>query len=218
MPEGKKNGRLSPNRKEPTVAHELDSTNGAVSFANSRADAWHRLGQSVGHAMTAREALDAAHLAGWNVRKMPLQIPQEPIITENGVTTHPPIRVPDQFATVRTNPITGDIDYLGVVGSKYEPVQNEASCDVLDALTDASGAHFETAGALHGGRETFVSMKLPKSMTFTGHDGTPDRTDWYLAALNSHDGYLPLTEMPRHLWMECSLGTRRAAIRPLSAI
>ena len=59
------------------MAHELDSTNGVVSFANSRTDAWHRLGQSVGHAMTAREALDAAHLSGWNVRKMPLQIPQE---------------------------------------------------------------------------------------------------------------------------------------------
>ena len=57
------------------MAHELDSTNGVVSFANSRTDAWHRLGQSVGHAMTAREALDAAHLSGWNVRKMPLQIP-----------------------------------------------------------------------------------------------------------------------------------------------
>ena len=54
------------------MAHELDSTNGVVSFANSRTDAWHRLGQSVGHAMTAREALDAAHLSGWNVRKMAL--------------------------------------------------------------------------------------------------------------------------------------------------
>ena len=51
------------------MAHELDSTNGVVSFANSRTDAWHRPGQSVGHAMTAREALDAAHLSGWNVRK-----------------------------------------------------------------------------------------------------------------------------------------------------
>ena len=57
------------------MAHELDSTNGQVSFANSRTDAWHRLGQSVGHAMTAREALDAAHLSGWNVHKMALQIP-----------------------------------------------------------------------------------------------------------------------------------------------
>ena len=171
------------------MAHELDSTNGVASFANSRRDAWHRLGQSVGHAMTAHEALDAAHLANWNVRKMPLVIPQEPIITENGVTTSDPIEVPDQFATVRDNPVVaGRIDYLGVVGSKYEPVQNEASTTLLDALTQEGGAIFETAGALRGGRETFVTMKLPQSMTFQGRDGSTDRTEWYLAALNSHDG------------------------------
>jgi hypothetical protein len=128
------------------MAHELDSTNGQVSFANSRTDAWHRLGQSVGHAMTAHEALDAAHLSGWNVRKMALQIPREPIITENGVTTPTPIEVPDQFATVRTNPIHGGIDYLGVVGSKYEPVQNEASCTLLDALTEEGGRSMRQPG------------------------------------------------------------------------
>lgn len=172
------------------MAHELDITDGQVSFANSRSDAWHRLGQSVGHAMTAREALHAAQLAGWNVRKMPLQIPQQPVIDNTGIITTPaPLAVPDFYATVRTNPVNGRLDILGVVGSKYEPVQNEASCDLLDALVDQSGgAHFETAGALRGGRETFVTMKLPNTMVFDGKDGTKDRTDFYLAALNSHDG------------------------------
>ena len=181
------------------MGHELDITDGQVSFANSRSDHWHRLGQSVGHAMTAREALDAAHLAGWNVRKMALQVPQQPVIGDDGVTTPPPLAVPDFYATVRTNPINGGLDVLGVVGSKYEPVQNEASCGLLDAITDESGAHFETAGALRGGRETFITMKLPNSMVFDGIDGSKDRTDFYLAALNSHDGYLPLGDSHRHL-------------------
>jgi phage/plasmid-like protein (TIGR03299 family) len=171
------------------MSHEIDITNGVASFADSRTDAWHRLGTPVGHTMTAAGALSAAQLAGWNVRTMPLVIPQPPIITDDGVTTPAPIPVPDMFATVRDNPIVaGRVDYLGVVGSRYTPVQNEASCAVLDALTDESGAHFETAGALRGGRETFVTMKLPQAMTFTGRDGSADRTDWYLAALNSHDG------------------------------
>ena len=171
------------------MAHELDITDGKASFANSRNDAWHRLGQSVGHTMTAREALDAAHLAGWNVRKMPLQVPQAPVIDDNGVTTPAPLAVPDFYATVRTNPINGRLDVLGVVGTKYEPVQNEASCNLLDALVDESGgAHFETAGALRGGRETFVTMKLPNSMVFDGKDGSKDATTYFLAALNSHDG------------------------------
>jgi hypothetical protein len=69
--------------------------------------------------------MEAAHPANWNVRKMPLVIPQEPVITPEGVTTPPPVPVPDMFATVRDNPVvTGQVDYLGVVGTKYEPVQN----------------------------------------------------------------------------------------------
>jgi phage/plasmid-like protein (TIGR03299 family) len=170
------------------MAHEIDHTAGIYSFANSRSDHWHRLGQSVGHTMTAREALDAAHLSNWNVRKMPLQVPLQPILTDDGVTTPSPLAVPDYYATVRTNPIHGGTDVLGVVGSKYEPVQNEESCELLDALTDESGAHFETAGALRGGRETFITMKLPNTMVFDGRDGSHDRTEFYLAALNSHDG------------------------------
>ena len=148
------------------MAHELDITNGVASFA-ARTDAWHRLGQTVGHSMTAEEALASAQLSGWSVHKRRLVIPLEPVITDNGVTTPAPLPVADHFATVRTNPITGKIDVLGVVGSKYEPVQNEESCALLNALTDESGAVFETAGALRGGRETFVTMRLPESMSST---------------------------------------------------
>jgi hypothetical protein len=57
------------------MADELDITNGVASFA-ARTDAWHRLGQTVGHLMTAEEALAAGHLSGWDVRKMPVQIPR----------------------------------------------------------------------------------------------------------------------------------------------
>jgi len=64
----------------------------------------------------------------------------------------------------------------GAGGNKYEPMHNEASCDLLDALTGESGAVYETAGALRGGRETFVTMKLPEAMVFDGRDGSKDRT------------------------------------------
>ncbi len=44
-------------------------------------------------------------LAAWSFRKMPLQVPQEPIITKKktggGVTTPAPLAVPDQYATAR---------------------------------------------------------------------------------------------------------------------
>ncbi|WP_425005581.1 DUF932 domain-containing protein [Mycolicibacterium sp. S3B2] len=198
------------------MAHELDQTGGKVSFADSRTDAWHQLGQQVGHAMTAHEALQAAHLAGWNVRKMALVVPQEPVITESGVTTPAALPVPDQWATVRTNPVNGQLDVLGVVGNKYEPMQNEASCDLLDALTGESGAVYETAGALRGGRETFVTMKLPESMVFDGRDGSKDRTDFYLAALNSHDGSSKFRFLVTPVRIVCA-NTQSAAISRAAA-
>ena len=51
------------------MAHELDITNGVASFANSRSDAWHRLGTSVGHAMTGQEAMEAAQRRPRNPEK-----------------------------------------------------------------------------------------------------------------------------------------------------
>ncbi|MCM6776269.1 DUF945 domain-containing protein [Nocardia sp. CDC159] len=196
--------------------HNLDITKGIASFADSRTDAWHQLGQQVGHAMTAAEAMREARLAGWNVRKMPLVIPQQPVITDDGVTTPPPIPVTGKYATVRTNPVTGTIDYLGVVGETYRPFQNEQSCELLDALVSESGAHFETAGALREGRETFVTMKLPEAMTLTGHDGSRDRTDFYIAALNSHDGTSAFRFLITPIRIVCA-NTQTAAVRHAKA-
>ncbi|MGD9622361.1 MAG: DUF932 domain-containing protein [Mycolicibacterium sp.] len=195
------------------MAHNLDITNGIASFA-AREDAWHHLGQYVGHAMTAREALQAANLAGWNVRKMPLVIPAptNPDGTPNGT----PIPVTDRYATVRTNPVTGATDYLGVVGEKYTPFQNEKSCELLDALVGESGAHFETAGALDGGRQTFVTMQLPTSMVFDGKDGTADETRWYIAALNSHDGSSAYRFLVSPVRIVCA-NTQAAALRNAKA-
>ena len=86
--------------------------------------------------------------------------------------------------------MTGRPDVLGVVGSGYTVVQNEEHCELLNLLVDEAGAHFETAGSLRGGRETFVTMKLPHTLTLdTGHgSGHTDDVELYLAAMSSHDG------------------------------
>lgn len=167
-------------RKGLTVSHELDGTDNITFFADSRADAWHQLGQQVNHLMTAEEVLEEAYMANWNVRKHRLWTEGD-----DGY----PVQIEDRMATVRTNPVTGDTDYLGVVGKGYKVIQNEESTAFLNALVDESGAHFETAGALRGGRSTFVTLRLPNYMQFRipGTDQTDDM-DLYLAALNSHDG------------------------------
>lgn len=166
------------------MAHDLENTNGVTFFADSRNDAWHQLGQKVGHTMDVAEAMAEAHLGGWNVRKVPLTIPAE--VSDSGVFAE--LAVEDQFAVVRNNPISGQRDYLGVVGNVYDPIQNEDTAGFIQTLVDEFGANLETAGSLGNGKDVFLTMKLPHTMEILGVDGFIDKTEYYLAALNNHTG------------------------------
>ncbi|MFB6881267.1 DUF932 domain-containing protein [Streptomyces noursei] len=163
------------------MSHGLEvHSDGTASFVSARFDAWHRLGKIRPGLLTAEQALEDAYLSGWNVRKIGGVHAYE--LSESGVTR---TRIDsDEFFTVRTNPKTGMTERLGTVGKVYEPVQNEEHCELLNLLVDESGAHFETAGSLHGGKRVFVTLKLPKSISIAGADDI----DLYLAGLNSHDG------------------------------
>ena len=157
------------------MSHNINElAQGVHSFASAREHAWHRLGTVLDSTMTADEALAAAHLANWNVRKIDLTA------HEGDVT----LDVPNRWATVYTNPVTKQTQYLGVVGSSYSPIQNEEHASLLDAIVDEGGAHFETAGSLNGGKQTFMTMKMPDSMLIGGEDVV----DTYLIAMNHHDG------------------------------
>ena len=186
------------------MAHELEILpNGSASFVSARQHAWHRLGTVLPDTFTAAQAMEHANLGGWNVRKEALQTV---IISADGVRSVP---VPGQFATVRNRPgQAGEVDVLGVVGEQYTPIQNEAHCGLLDALVDASGAHFETAGSLKGGRQVFVTMKLPDTMQVGGVDAV----DTYIAACNSHDGTSAFRLMVTPVRIVCA-NTQAAAFR-----
>lgn len=182
------------------MSHEINELSPNVhSYVGARVDAWHRLGVTLEDTFDAETALQKAHLAGWNVRKTPLFT-----VDENGNQ----IVAESRFATIYTNPVTGENQYLGVVGSYYEPIQNEKHIDLLNALVDESGAHFDTAGSLRSGRETFVSMKLPETMNVGGQDPV----DLYLLALNSHDGASAFRFLVTPVRVVCA-NTQAAAIR-----
>jgi phage/plasmid-like protein (TIGR03299 family) len=161
------------------MAHNIDITNGVASAAFAREDAWHQLGETLPDSFTAEEAMEAAHLGGWNVRKAPLKVD----VSDDEEQRE--IALPRFYGVVRDNPIVqGQIDALGVVGSAYHPIQNEEHAEFLNALVDESGAHFETAGAIDDGRRVFITMKMPDHILVGG----VDRVDQYIAAINSHDG------------------------------
>lgn len=160
------------------MSHQIETHGNQAAAVFARTDAWHRLGTTVrGRAFTAEEAMRLGHLGGWNVRTSPLRTT---VVDDEGVTT---LDAPG-FATVRTSPFTGRPEALGVVGSGYTPLQNEEHAEFLNTLADESGAVFETAGSLRGGRQVFITMQLPDSLRVGGQD----RVDLNIAALNSHDG------------------------------
>jgi len=182
------------------MSHEINElAPGIHSFVSARQDAWHKLGITLEGTFTAEEALEKAHLANWNVRKTPVWF-----MDDDGQAK----TIDNRFATVYDNPLTGDLTYLGVVGSYYEPIQNEANADILNAIVDESGAHFETAGSIRGGKETFVSMKMPSTMMVGG----ADPVDLYLVAMNSHDGTSNFRLVVTPIRVVCA-NTIRAAVQ-----
>jgi phage/plasmid-related protein TIGR03299 len=158
------------------MSANLDTTNGQTSFVSARLDAWHQSGIVLPDTFTAEEAMEHGLLGGWNLRKQALFTQ-----SEDGKK----IVIPRQYAVVRNNPvIKKQVDVMGVVGEKYAIMQNESLAHLLNTLVDESGAHFETAGAIDGGRKVFITMKLPGNIKIGGKD----RVDNYIAVMTSHDG------------------------------
>jgi len=154
------------------MAHEIEQFNdGTAAFFSARTDAWHRLGTITTGCLTGAEVMDVALLGGWDVR------------TEKLRTVESNAKVPAKFATTRLHPKSGLREVLGLVGTRYQVVQNEQACELLDMIVGETGAHFETAGSLRGGREVFVTMKLPETLTVAG----VDPVELYLAVCTSHD-------------------------------
>lgn len=175
--------------------HEIEThDDGSAAFVTARVAAWHRLGTVLPDEFTAEQALEHAQLGEWNVRKTPLTTT---VISPDGVDT---LEVPSRYATVRTHPVTGRPDVLGVVGEQWTPVQNEAQVAFLNALTDDTGAHLETAGSLRGGRQVFFTCKLPEQLLVGG----VDPVDLNLVVMNGHDGSMPLRAIVTPVRVVCA--------------
>ena len=164
------------------MAHRLEQfEDGDTAFFTAREVAWHKLGTVTDGALTAVQALETAFL-DWTVTK-----------SEEPVTTSVPaydggkpltITYPDKFMTYRYHPKTHKPEALGVVGSRYTPVQNAEAFGFLNDIADESGAVFETAGSIDNGRKVFMTMKMPEGLNIGGKDAI----DMYLMAWNTHDG------------------------------
>ena len=184
------------------MAHliNFNEKKGNYSFASNSEKAWHGLGQVVDKAMTASEAIELANL-DYEVEKTTIhaRIPQE-----DGVTLYQQFE--DKFATFRKD----THDTLGIVGGRYEIVQNKDAFGFFDAIIDSGEAIFETAGALGKGERIFVTAKLPEDMLVAGEE-----CNKYIILTNSHDGTSSIIAGFTSVRVVCN-NTLQAALRDLT--
>jgi phage/plasmid-like protein (TIGR03299 family) len=153
------------------MAHQInfDKRTGKWSFASHAEKAWHGLGQIVDKAMTSEEAIKLANLD--------YEVAKTDIIFRGTDDSMNPID--GVFATYRkdTN------DFLGLVRSRYEIVQNKDAFGFFDSIIDEGEAIFETAGVLGKGERIFLLSKLPDDFEIGG-----EKIEKYILLTNSHDG------------------------------
>ena len=126
---------------------------------------WHGLGTIIQEAPDSESALKLAGL-DWSVK-------QVPVLYEGQETGH-------QF-----NVRESDNRVLGVVGSRYKPVQNEEAFAFTDELVGGD-VRYETAGSLANGKRVWMLAKMPDTRVLD------DVVEPYLCLTNGHDGFSSL--------------------------
>ncbi len=153
------------------MSHNLNINQGHASMFYFGETPWHRLGTKLARPATAAEAMEQAGL-NFNVAKRPLRA----MISKREF-----VEVEDHFGIVRMD--TGDC--LGVVGSRYEPIQNRDCFSFFDPLVDRSESIYHTAGVIGKGEKIWLLAKLPDYIRI---GPKRDPVEKYLLLYNSHDG------------------------------
>jgi len=151
----------------------LDTSNGRVNVMVAGAPPWHRLGVHIAEAVSSKHAAELSGLARWNMTKRPA--------TYLNPVTNTVQDIPETYAIVRGD--TGKA--LGVVGSRYQIIQNEDAFAFMDALVSEFGARYETAGSIDGGAKVWMQIHLPKQRFAVNGS---DMTEPYAIFENSNDG------------------------------
>lgn len=134
---------------------------------------WHALGTVLDEAATKADVM-RPEVLGWKTYKKALEV-----VMPDGSTVTPD----GEFMIVRDHAING-WEYLAKVGKRYRDFDNEEVVDLAKDIIDVSGACFESAGSLFGGKRVFVSLSIPKEIE------TPygPKVKTNLVLTNSHDG------------------------------
>jgi phage/plasmid-like protein (TIGR03299 family) len=135
---------------------------------------WHELGKEVTDPeviVSPVKFLEAAGL-NWTVRLEPLQT----------INSFPHVQLTvDHKAVLRST----DNAVLGVVGPRYQPLQNEAAFKWFSPFLESGAAQFEAGGAL---KEGAIVWALARVISFEQVVGQADPVRGYILLSHGHDG------------------------------
>ena len=176
---------MQPERKleeeRRTMSHEIGTQDGIVLHKEK---AWHGLGLVVEEAPTPREALTLAGL-DWGVIQLPIKVELSPGKEEE---------IGQYVANYRAD----SMKYLGLVGSKYQPIQNYEVADFCEALHETQQVKVETAGSIrNGGMVWFLLKGEPFNVV------KDDQVFPYLLVSNGHDGGATFRVTPTFIRTVC---------------
>lgn len=178
---------------------------GTYSFYSLKELPWHGLGTIVEEAKTPSEILEIANM-DYRVELAPLYasfIPNGAVTCEKDLITGEykgyyrsgnesiPYSIKKKGELIKTNYATyrtDTLDTLGVVGSRYECVQNDVAIDFIfnvlhnQDIINKNNIIIETAGVLGKGERIFVTAKLPDFII------AKDLINNYILFTTTHDG------------------------------
>lgn len=150
---------------------------------------WHGIGTIVDDKLTAAEALTAAGL-DWEVNLEPVFVRYDDDLGADAYR-----ELEGRKAITRNT----DGEVFEIVSDTYGVIQNRDAFGFFDSVVESGEAKYETAGALKGGRQIFLTANVPTEMLIGGED----KIDWYLAMASSHDRSLALTAMITPIRVVC---------------
>jgi phage/plasmid-like protein (TIGR03299 family) len=187
---------------EVVANHGLDVAADGTVALYSAVPAWHGLGQVIPGGTDNID--DVLKLGGIDFEVTKREVRYSFMA---GDDERPSLRTAPGFHVVARED-TGEA--LGVVGSKYTPIQNRRIFEFLEELV-AQGVVWESAGSLRGGRRVFVSMRVPENIVIDA-GGIADEVTLFIAAMNSHDGS-SRAETVVTPWRPVCANTERFAVR-----
>ena len=165
------------------MAHGFINRGRNTTFATRKELAWHKLGKVV-DAMTSKEAVQLGgmdfEVGLKSLHTIDDSIP--PFLMEDGTKLY----WENSLTALEKNFVTYRKDTnhtFGVVGARYEPIQNIEAFDFFDEIIGEGNASYETVGALGNGEKVFITAKLPNKLIVG-----KENIDKYLLLTMAHDG------------------------------